>query len=702
MTVSSQTNNATFVGNGVTTVFPLPFRFFANGDVFAYFIDTTTCASTPMALGTDYTLAGAAEPEVNGNAVSVLTTTVPLANGRGLYVERIMQEVQSTEIVNQGEFFASTHEDVFDRLTMLIQQANANSQGAIRVAIGDPEPSRLVPAAQRVGKLLSFDSLGSPIVVAPESGSATDLALILADAADPLKGVAVIGRGAQVVSSITELRGLIKTSASKSAFVTGYYSAGDGGGGPYYLDDADVVSADNGGTVIVANDGGRWKLAHTGSVSFKQFGAKGNGTGDDAPFIQKCFDYLLPIGGKALVTAGKYLIGSTVTIDMRTTTDYQQNIGVHIHGDGSSCTELRWTANNANPVIKILGDKVTAPLTQNNISGFKITSANAFVGTGIKYDGGAYNHINDVTCYGLAIGFDLVDFLSSLLTRCVFLLCNQGIVAARLTYSRPNAITLLQCVFGSCKSEGARITNGSGFNMVGGSVENCGNNTTWGLGIFINQPGLEGGNAANFEGVYFEGNAQRADIYITAHPAAPTFASTVTVNGCVFNRAIPTNYVVNNIRLDSGVSGDAPIILNVTGCGFKGFNSYAPNAAHKYILTTGSGQSRLVQIGNYYQSAIERPAQVESVPFAQASFNGATGVLRKSDNIASCVRNSVGSYTLNFIEPGTGDFIYSFGSVSTPGATFVSAVSAYLVTVVFTDLAGTPVDPSILSVTIHQ
>lgn len=174
MTVSSQTNNATFVGNGVTTVFPLPFRFFSNGDVFAYFIDPITGASTPMVLGTDYTLAGAAEPEVNGNAVSVLTTTAPLANGRGLYVERIMQEVQSTDIVNQGEFFASTHEDVFDRLTMLIQQANAKNQGAIRVAIGDPEPARLAPIAQRAGKLMGFDANGNPI--------ATDLA-----AADPQK-----------------------------------------------------------------------------------------------------------------------------------------------------------------------------------------------------------------------------------------------------------------------------------------------------------------------------------------------------------------------------------------------------------------------------------------------------------------------------------------------------------------------------------
>lgn len=199
MTVSSQTNNATFVGNGVTTAFPLPFRFFSNGDVFAYFIDSTTGASTLMVLGVDYTLTGAGEPEVNGNAVSVLTTTAPLPTGRGLYVERIMQEVQNTDIVNQGEFFASTHEDVFDRLTMLIQQANANSHGAIRVAIGDPEPPRLLPAAQRANLLLGFDALGQPITVAPVSGGASDLAANLANNVDPSKGAALVGYSGRTV-----------------------------------------------------------------------------------------------------------------------------------------------------------------------------------------------------------------------------------------------------------------------------------------------------------------------------------------------------------------------------------------------------------------------------------------------------------------------------------------------------------------------
>lgn len=124
----------------------------------------------------------------------------------------------------------------------------------------------------------------------------------LAETGSPSNGAALIARGDQIVNSVAELRALLKTSASKYAFVNGYYAAGDGGGGQYYLDASDTTSADNGGTIIVAVDGARWKLSTTSALTPLQFGAVADGVTNDRTAItamlstvaagQRNFDFL--------------------------------------------------------------------------------------------------------------------------------------------------------------------------------------------------------------------------------------------------------------------------------------------------------------------------------------------------------------------------------------------------------------------------
>ena len=102
-----------------------------------------------------------------------------------------------------------------------------------------------------------------------------------------------------IASSIADVRAVDSTRSSH-VFATGYRQAGDGGGGHYYLDTADASSADNGGTVIVAGDGARWKLIQQGAVSIKQFGARVDGTTDDRAFVQAALEavnhVVLPLG----------------------------------------------------------------------------------------------------------------------------------------------------------------------------------------------------------------------------------------------------------------------------------------------------------------------------------------------------------------------------------------------------------------------
>jgi hypothetical protein len=134
----------------------------------------------------------------------------------------------------------------------------------------------------------------------------------------------------RVVDSVAALRSLSKILYGR-AFVTGYYVPHDGGGGAYQLDPSDTTSADNGGTIIVAADGGRWKLQYTSPVSAKQFGAYGDNTHDDTAALQAA----ISAGLAALyIPSGTYLISTVLTL----------STPMRIFGDGYPETILSPTA----------------------------------------------------------------------------------------------------------------------------------------------------------------------------------------------------------------------------------------------------------------------------------------------------------------------------------------------------------------------
>ncbi len=116
MTVSTINSVAEFVTNGVTKSFPFYFKFLECKDLVVTYISPEG-VSSDLVMGIHYTVTGAGD-ETGG---SVVTTSV-LAGPGQLIVSREMEAYQQTSLRNQGKFLAGTHEDVFDRLTMLVQQ----------------------------------------------------------------------------------------------------------------------------------------------------------------------------------------------------------------------------------------------------------------------------------------------------------------------------------------------------------------------------------------------------------------------------------------------------------------------------------------------------------------------------------------------------------------------------------------------------
>ncbi|MCE9939799.1 glycosyl hydrolase family 28-related protein [Serratia liquefaciens] len=117
MTVSTEISREEYTGNGVTTDFDYRFRVFSADELVVSVADTTENIST-LVLNTDYTVTGAGSR--TGGKVKLVN---PLANAWRISIERDLPVTQETDVRNQGNFFPEVHEDAFDKLTMLIQQA---------------------------------------------------------------------------------------------------------------------------------------------------------------------------------------------------------------------------------------------------------------------------------------------------------------------------------------------------------------------------------------------------------------------------------------------------------------------------------------------------------------------------------------------------------------------------------------------------
>jgi len=111
----------------------------------------------------------------------------------------------------------------------------------------------------------------------PPAGSVGDTQLVWA---------ATLFRSVDSVDAVRQLDG----ARYARAFAVGYRGVGTAGGGAFYADPSDAASADNGVTVIVANDGMRWKRPATDRALLTMAGAYGDGVTDDSAAIQACVD----------------------------------------------------------------------------------------------------------------------------------------------------------------------------------------------------------------------------------------------------------------------------------------------------------------------------------------------------------------------------------------------------------------------------
>jgi hypothetical protein len=166
MTISSTTRLAgPYTGTGTTGPFTFAFKVFQASDLYVVRREISTKVETVFALTTNYTVA------LNGNQDSnpggSITLVAALTSAYTLTVSSDIQNLQSTDLTNQGGFYPEVITDALDRACIQIQQLASETARSMIAPLSDGVSNNLAlpSAATRANKHLAFDASGVPIAV---------------------------------------------------------------------------------------------------------------------------------------------------------------------------------------------------------------------------------------------------------------------------------------------------------------------------------------------------------------------------------------------------------------------------------------------------------------------------------------------------------------------------------------------------------
>lgn len=133
---------------------------------------------------------------------------------------------------------------------------------------------------------------------------------------DGFEYVEVLSKDDQKTYTIEEVRQLGER-------LPGQLVTSDNGGGVWYLDESDITTVDNIGTVLVTSSDKRYKRVFNGYVNVFWFGAVGDSVTDDTAAFQACIDFCVsnPARPKTMwipiAMGGKYLLTADLVINVR-------------------------------------------------------------------------------------------------------------------------------------------------------------------------------------------------------------------------------------------------------------------------------------------------------------------------------------------------------------------------------------------------
>lgn len=202
MAISSTTNRVSYSGNGVTTVFPYPYRFLANADLKVVERVTATGVETTKTLTTHYTLTGAAG--LSGGSVTML---VAPASGTTLTIYNDPLLKQEVDMVDGDPLPADTIENALDQLTIIAQRNKDLAGRSVRLMESDSSGfDPRLPAILTAGTFLRINDAGTGFEIGPiatdiEDAQENAVAAVAAAATATAAAAAAAASAAGIVTS---------------------------------------------------------------------------------------------------------------------------------------------------------------------------------------------------------------------------------------------------------------------------------------------------------------------------------------------------------------------------------------------------------------------------------------------------------------------------------------------------------------------
>jgi hypothetical protein len=492
------------------------------------------------------------------------------------------------------------------------------------------------------------------------------------------------------VDTITALRSL-SSSVYNRARVQSYSVLGNGGGGDFWFNPADTTSTDNGVTIIVASDNGRWYRINENGLSLTQAGADKTGGTDSSTALQ----FMATNSPQVSWTLpdGTFAFNSQITFDYTAP-------GFPIDQQRSPRATIKGSMANS---ILIYGGSGFAWNLISNVStqgfngfdcyyGFTLCPNVSLVTNGISLNNKQYFKFQDVNLARFISCMEIQSCYSFELENIHFNNCSTGLIFGDSGLGPINAAKISNAFFTSC----------TGFGILGNSigqdvslrnivVENCGtqgNNSTGGMNLTF---GLSYGNSGPFiiDNAHFEANAGFSDVSIINES---TTELTVVFLNCEFSRSYNNLYTLYNIFCTNAGGGRIKCIL--IGCNFTSNNTYVPSGARPFV--NGDANTEIIDLGCSYTESTSRITSTHGrVTGGQVTAAGGTNYLPPQ---ITCVRSGAGTYNFThnvaFAKDVNSYVVTATANTNAAGA-FVGRVinrTASTFTVVTVNNAATPTD----------